>query len=41
MDRIPTELLDVPIGGVRLRTTTLRGELGKEQTLLIFLRHLG
>lgn len=34
-------ILDVAIDGLRLSAPTLRGQLGRHATLLVFLRHLG
>jgi hypothetical protein len=38
---ISREVLARSIGGRNLRASTLGGELGRERTLLVFLRHLG
>jgi hypothetical protein len=38
---IDRELLAKPVKGVKLRPGTLGDQLGKEPTLLVFLRHFG
>lgn len=39
--RIPDEVLDAPVAGVNLMPGTLRDQLGRATTLLVFLRHFG
>lgn len=41
MERIPAEVLDVPVGGVNLMPGPLRDQVGTRATLLVFLRHFG
>jgi hypothetical protein len=38
---ISADVLDRPINGLNLRARTLRGEIGEQTTLLVFLRHFG
>ena len=40
-ERIPKEVLDLPVCGLRLTGVTLGDALGAGPTLLVFLRHLG
>ncbi len=38
---ISAEMLDRPISGLNLQAETLRGAIGEQPTLLVFLRHFG
>ncbi len=41
MKKIPAELLERAVDGVNLEPGTLRAQLGRTPTLLVFLRHFG
>jgi hypothetical protein len=41
MDRIPADVLEMPVSGVNLMPGSLGDQLGAEPTLLVFLRHFG
>jgi hypothetical protein len=41
VDKVERAVLDTPVEGVNLVIGTLRDQIGREPTLLVFLRHLG
>ena len=41
MEKIPADVLDLPVRGVNLMPGTLRDQLGGDTTLLVFLRRFG
>ena len=41
MDRIPPNVWQHPVRGRNLHGSTLAAEIGDDETLLVFLRHLG
>lgn len=41
MQSLPPGVLDLPVQGVNIPTSTLRQQIGEAPTLLVFLRHFG